>query len=166
MVQIALVMLICALAYRYGPGVAPQPADTGFEGRLAFVGVWLLVPALAVLAFTIVTMLYRLFSPDAIAGTRRPASRYLEINIRVTQNTLEQAFLAAVAWFGLALALPAGQLALIPVLAVLFGVGRILFWVGYQLDPAWRAIGFGLTALPTAIALLWLGSVALSGLSG
>ena len=35
-------------------------------------------------------------------------------------------------------------------------VGRILFWIGYQIHPVARAIGFGLTAVPTAVAIVWL----------
>lgn len=160
--QITLVVVICILAYQHGPDAAPQPRDSSLEGRLAFLAIWLLVPALAVFACTLITMLFRLFSRDAIDGTRRPQSRFLEINLRVTQNTVEQAFLAGLAWLGLTFALPQSQLSLIPVLAALFAAGRLLFWVGYQIDPVWRAIGFGLTALPTAVALLWLAWWALS----
>ncbi len=163
MLQILLVVLICLLAYVYGPRWAPQPDGAGVESRLEFLAVWLLIPAFAVFACTLVTMLHRLFSPQAIDGTRRPESRFLEINLRVTQNTVEQSFLAAAAWVGLAFALPAERLALIPVLAILFLTGRILFWLGYQVAPAWRATGFGLSALPTAVALLWLAWHAVSG---
>ena len=93
---------------------------------------------------------------DRIDGTPRPVSRFLQINLRVTRNTLEQAFLAVITWLGLAMTLPAERLTLIPVLAILFAAGRLAFWIGYQVSPAARAFGFGLTALPTAIALIVL----------
>jgi hypothetical protein len=48
-------------------------------------------------------------------------------------------------------------------LAVLFAVGRFLFWIGYQIHPIARAIGFGLTAVPTAIAIVWLAWRVLAG---
>jgi hypothetical protein len=98
----------------------------------------------------------RFLSPDAFDGTRTPKSRFMEINIRVTQNTLEQVVLAVIAWVGLAFTLAPERLGILPVLASLFGVGRLLFWVGYQIAPIARAIGFGLTAVPTAVAMLWL----------
>jgi hypothetical protein len=156
LVQIAIVWIVCVLAYVYGPSIAPGPATTDLGGRLSFLAGWLLVPALVLLATVMVTMCVRFLSPSAIDGTRAPASRFLEINLRVTQNTLEQSVLAIVAWFGLALTLPPGRLDLIPVAASLFGIGRILFWAGYQLRPLARAIGFGLTFVPTVAALVWV----------
>jgi hypothetical protein len=140
----------------YGVPLAPRPEVGDVQGRLVFAAQWLIVPGLMLLASVMVTMFTRFVSRDAFDGTRTPGSRFLEINIRVTQNTLEQVVLAAIAWIGLALALPAERLGVIPVLAALFAVGRILFWVGYQIDPVARAIGFGLTLVPTAVALIWL----------
>jgi hypothetical protein len=101
-------------------------------------------------------MSVRFVSGDAIDGTRTPVSKFMEINLRVTQNTLEQVVLATIAWVGLALTLPSERLGLIPVLAVLFAIGRLLFWIGYQVVPIARALGFGLTAVPTAVAMIWL----------
>jgi hypothetical protein len=98
----------------------------------------------------------RFFLPDAIDGSRAPESRALEINLRYNQNTLEQTVLAALAWTGLALALPHERLALIPALAVLFVIARALFWIGYLIAPGARAIGFGLTFYPTVAAFIWL----------
>jgi hypothetical protein len=155
-VQIVLVWLICGLAFVYGPSVAPGPESTDTPGRLVFVAQWLLVPGLTLLLCIVVTMSTRVLSQDAFDGTRTPKSRFMEINLRVTQNTLEQVVLAVIAWVGLALTLSAERLGILPVLAALFGVGRLLFWAGYQIDPIMRAVGFGLTAVPTAVAMLWL----------
>ena len=47
-------------------------------------------------------------------------------------------------------------LGLIPVLAVLFGFGRLAFWIGYLMTPWGRAFGFGLTFYPTVAAYAWL----------
>lgn len=156
LIQIALVWLICGLAFLYGPAVAPRPEIADIPARLAFAAQWLLVPGLTLLLCIVVTMSTRFLTQDAFDGTRTPASRFMEINLRVTQNTLEQVVLAVIAWVGLALALAPDRLGLIPVLAALFAIGRILFWVGYQMDPLARAVGFGLTAVPNAVALLWL----------
>ena len=64
--------------------------------------------------------------------------------------------LAAIAGTGLALALPEEDLSLIPRLAVLFGVGRIAFWIGYLIAPWARGFGMGLTVYPTFGAFAWL----------
>ncbi|HEX2592054.1 MAG TPA: MAPEG family protein [Rhizomicrobium sp.] len=129
--------------------------DTSAD-RLAFALKWLLVPALALMVGIGVMANRRFFSTDAMDGTRTPASSSLEINLRYIQNTLEQTVLVAVAWSLLALELPLDRLGLIPVLAVLFGVGRFAFWIGYLLAPWARAFGFALTFYPTVVALIWL----------
>ena len=41
-------------------------------------------------------------------------------------------------------------------MAVLFVLGRILFWVGYHTNPYLRAFGFGITFYPTVVAYAWL----------
>ena len=139
------------LALRFAPPLGDDDAS-----RLAFAARWLLVPALCLLAGVGMMANRRFFSDDAIDGTRVPENRSLEINLRYNQNTLEQAVLAAAAWIGLALVLPHERLGLIGMLACLFALGRVLFWLGYLIAPWARAVGFGLTFYPTAIALVWL----------
>jgi hypothetical protein len=129
--------------------------------RLAFAAHWLLVPALCLLAGVVAVSSRRGFMAGAIDGTRTPANRGLEINLRYNLNTLEQTVLAGIAWTGLSVALPRGQLYLIPAMALLFGVGRATFWIGYLVNPMGRAFGMVLTALPTVIALVWLARAAL-----
>lgn len=156
LIQIAIVVAACWYAYQYGPALAPLPETSDTAARLAFVAEWLLIPGLA-LAFGVALMANnRFFNADTIDGSRTPASRVGEINLRYNQNTLEQTVLAAIAWLGLALALPVERLGLIPVLAVLFGVGRVLFFIGYLIAPIGRAIGFGFSFYPTIVALVWL----------
>ena len=135
------------------PGVS-LPDDEP-AARLAFVGHWLLLPGLSLLV-GIVAAGRRGFIPDAIDGTRTPASHSLEINLRYNLNTLEQVVLAAIAWIGLALTLPHHSLNLIPAMAVLFLFGRLSFWIGYLLMPIGRAFGMVLTVLPTLLAYGWL----------
>jgi uncharacterized membrane protein (UPF0136 family) len=80
----------------------------------------------------------------------------LDITLRYNRNTLEQVVLAAIAWTGLALALPHEQLKLISAMAIAFFIGRVLFWIGYLITPVGRAFGLGLTFYPTIAALVWL----------
>ena len=150
-------MAVVAIAGWLAPSVRAHfalPVDDSGD-RLAFALKWLLIPGLAHLA-GIVVAVRRGFIAGAIEGTRSPANYALEINLRYNQNTIEQTLLAVVAWTGLALALPREQLVVIPVMATLFGVGRLTFWIGYLLHPLGRAFGMVLTALPTVIAFGWL----------
>lgn len=157
----AAAAIACVLAcWAYAPlllrGIA-LPADD-MASRLAFVAGWLLVPGWCLLA-GVFGAARRGFYPDAIDGTRTPSAHTLEINLRYNQNTIEQAILAAIAWFGLAVVLPHHELVLIPGMAILFAIGRATFWIGYALHPIARTFGMTLTAIPTIIAfavLTWM----------
>jgi hypothetical protein len=160
----AMAFLVVILVWFYAPPFFAQmtlPPDD-VAARLAYVAHWLLVPGLTLLAGVWVAA-RRGFFPDAIDGTRTPVSHNLEINLRYNQNTLEQVVLAAIAWTGLALALPRAQLFLIPEMALLFGVGRLAFWIGYLIYPMGRAFGMVLTILPTIGAFGWLVWQAIDG---
>ena len=131
------------------------PADDA-ASRLAFAARWLLLPGLTLAAGVQAAAGWRGSVPGAMDGTRTPANHALEINLRYNQNTLEQTVLAAIAWAGLALALPHAGLVLIPAMAALFALGRTSFWIGYLLNPLARAFGMVVTALPTLLAYGWL----------
>jgi uncharacterized membrane protein YecN with MAPEG domain len=134
---------------------AQVPVGDDTAARLGFVATWLLLPGIALL-IGVVGAARRGFYADAIDGTRNPASPALEINLRYNTNTVEQVVLAAIAWGGLAMVLPHAQLALIPVLSVVFLIGRVTFFIGYLITPIGRAYGMVLTILPTYGAYLWL----------
>jgi hypothetical protein len=156
---IALGMLaavaVCLTGWRLGLGHGTA-ADPGTAERLALAWRWMLVPALSLLVGIGFTANRRFRSEAAIDGGGAPAGSAFDINLRYNLNTLEQTALTAVAWSGLALALKPENLSLIPVLAGLFGAGRIAFWIGYLIAPWGRAFGLGLTFYPTAVALVWL----------
>ena len=134
----------------------PLPDGDDQAARLAFVAYWLLLPGLALFAGIAVVANRRFFTTDAIDGERNSQSRLIEIALRYNQNTLEQTVLAAIAWMGLALALSHDMLKLIPAMAIAFVVGRALFFIGYLIAPAARALGMGLSAYPSFAALIWL----------
>jgi hypothetical protein len=155
-VQIAIVMLFSWAAFVFGPAMMPQPLAIDTASRLAYAVQWLLIPGLVLLVLTLTTAQYRFFNKPYIDGTRSDLPPFLEINLRTTQNTLEQTMLAVITWPALALMLPPERLGLIPVTSILFGAGRVMFWIGYQLHPLARIFGFALSSVPTALALLWL----------
>jgi len=50
--------------------------------------------------------------------------------------------------------MPASWQAVIPAAAILFFIGRVLFWRGYARGAPGRALGFALTFYPTVAMLL------------
>ncbi|HTW34835.1 MAG TPA: hypothetical protein VMD53_09470 [Rhizomicrobium sp.] len=156
-IGMAAAVLVLLIFWQQLPNLnLPLPDGDDRAARLAFAAQWLLLPALALFAGIAVIANQRFFVADAIDGARSSESRLIEITLRYNQNTLEQTVLAAIAWMGLALALPHGMLALIPAMAIAFIVGRALFWIGYLIAPVARAFGLGLSAYPTFAALVWL----------
>ena len=108
---------------------------------------------------------YRFFSADDIHGG---ASNSATANARrlqaMLQNTLEQAFLAVVA-YGVWIALSDVRLGVLPALfALYFSAGRILFFRGYAGGAAARALGFALTFYPSASLIVAATLVALARL--
>jgi hypothetical protein len=137
------------------PNLPAVPA--GAEQRLA---IWLAASVSASLWLVIGVALlarHRFFSPADIDGggltEGTPTARLLQSLI---QNTLEQAVLAIPAygaWLWLA---PEGRRGLVIVCAGLFGLGRLLFFLGYRFGAPARALGFTLTFYPTVGLYLFL----------
>jgi hypothetical protein len=95
----------------------------------------------------------RFFSRDDIQGAGfYPPSERIAIPVAILQNTLEQTVLAMGAHLSLATVLIGQELVLLPLLALLFCVGRAAFWVGYRGGAGQRAFGFALTFYPTLVA--------------
>jgi hypothetical protein len=156
---IALVLVCWAYAPFLLRDITP-PADD-IASRLAFAVGWLLVPGWCLFA-GVFGASRRGFYANAIEGTRTPSARTLEINLRYNQNTVEQSILAAIAWLGLAVAMPREQVILIAGMAILFAVGRVTFWVGYLMHPMARTFGMTITVIPTIFAFAALTWIALS----
>lgn len=154
--MLAAVVAIVTAVWAIPPWLAPIEAASAGD-RLALAARWMLVPALCLAAGVGFVSAWRFGRRDALGEASTGANLALRYNL----NTLEQAFLAGVAWAGLALSLRPEQLTLIPVLAGLFGVGRLTFAIGYAIAPPFRAFGMGLTAYPTYAALAWLAVQAL-----
>ncbi len=132
------------------------PADD-LKARLAFVATcdllvvfWLLI-AVGSLAR------HRFFSPEDIdGGGLTEATEAARIRQALLQNTLEQVVLALAVHLTGAVLLPTAWLPVLPAAAILFALGRFLFWRGYRRGAAARALGFGLTFYPTILLFLLL----------
>jgi len=122
------------------PGVAGLPAE-----RLGY-GLRANVFALLPLFIMIATVGNSRFLSEAIDPTRHAESRSMEIDGRVVDNTLQQNFLFAIASLALSTVAPSQHLQVVWACAIVFVLARACFWVGYRLNPLYRAPGMAATA--------------------
>jgi len=125
------------------------PADEA-GARLAWALQWAVLPTLTLMVSIMRVANHRFDSPDDIDGSGLTVGTDRVLVLRaILQNTLEQAVLAVAAYLIWAAVMPHSWLRAIPVAALLFVTGRMLFARGYQRGASGRAMGFGLTAYPT-----------------
>ena len=86
------------------------------------------------------------FMSEAIDPTRHAESRSMEIDGRVADNTLQQNFVFAIATLALSTVVPLQHLQSVWACAIVFVVARGCFWLGYRLNPLYRAPGMAATA--------------------
>jgi uncharacterized membrane protein YecN with MAPEG domain len=107
---------------------------------------------------------HRFFTPadiDGGAGSEGTSgARVLQATL---QNTLEQVVLAVGTHAIWAATMPRAWQAAVPAAALLFVVGRILFWKGYAQGAAARAVGFALTFYPSVVMLVTMAAHFLYG---
>jgi hypothetical protein len=137
--------------------LAPQvwsfsgPAGEGMADRLAFAFQWQVWGALVLLAMIGLIAGSRPLAVDVIDGNDR--AERLAVQVRIQRNTLEQLVLMIVAHVALATLLPASQLVIIPTLVTLFVIARVVYWIGYSINPLYRTLGFVATFYPNIGAL-------------
>jgi hypothetical protein len=151
--SLAFTVTILALAGGYLFLAMPLHVADSVADRLVFALRVDIVPLLWLLA-AIVNVGYRRFlSRDDIQGAGfYPPSERLAIPVAILQNTLEQTVLAIGAHLVLATLLIGEELTILPLLALLFCIGRAIFWAGYGSGAGQRAFGFALTFFPTVVA--------------
>lgn len=156
-IALGLATLLAAFATLYG--LLPEPAlaagDTA--ARLGFACRSVLLACLPLLAMIAAVGNAR-FRSAAIDPLRGAESRTLSVDARVLDNSLQQAFVFAIASLALASVLPDGALRALSAAAIVFATARVAFWVGYRLHPLWRAPGMAATFylnLGLAAAALW-----------
>jgi len=136
---------------------APLIADTAAD-RLAYALRWAVPPAL--LFFVMVAAVGNArFNSEAIDPTLGRESHKMVVDGRVADNTLQQLMLFLVGMLALAVTLPIHRLSIIVAVSITFVIVRIAFWIGYRIQPVYRAFGFASTAymnLGMLIAALWL----------
>jgi hypothetical protein len=98
---------------------------------------------------------HRFFSPEDIdGGGLHAGSERARLLQSLLQNTLEQAVLAVLVYSAWAISMPASALSVVPLAAMAFAVGRILFFMSYSKGAPARALGFTLAFYPSVGMLL------------
>jgi len=132
------------------PAIADLPGD-----RLAYAlraNIVAIVPLFIMLA----TVANARFLSEAIDPTRRAESRSMEIDGRVADNTLQQNFVFAIASLALSTVVPLQHLQVVWACAIVFVAARVVFWLGYRLNPLYRAPGMSATAYLNLSMILYL----------
>lgn len=151
---VMMVVLVWAIA-TYLP--VPNIPDN-FGARLAYALRWSVVAALPFF-FMIAAVGNARFLGEAIDPTQNKEDRKLVVNGRVADNTTQQFLLFLVGVLALSTVLPIQRISYVPAVAITFVICRLIFWVGYRIQPLYRAPGFASTAylnLFMLIAVLWI----------
>ncbi len=85
------------------------------------------------------------FLSEAIDPTRHAESLAMQIDGRVAENTLQQTVLFTIASLALGTRVPVQHLQVLWALAIVFVLARVCFWIGYRINPLYRAAGMSAT---------------------
>ena len=105
---------------------------------------WNVLPLMSVFGSMLIVSLSRMFS-DAINPLKGKESEKLIINKNILQNSLEQFVLFFASSMAFVTLCPKPCLKAIPIMAIIFLLGRVLFRIGYHKDPLQRGAGFAVT---------------------
>jgi uncharacterized MAPEG superfamily protein len=139
--------------------VLPPPLRVATVGdRLVYAFRWAAFAALPLVAMIGAVGNARATSA-AIDPTLDLESKAMIVNGRVADNSFQQYVLFLAGSLALAASLPPAHIQVIGAAAIVFVAARILFWIGYRIDPLYRAFGFAATFylnLGLLIAGFWL----------
>ncbi|MEG4147585.1 MAPEG family protein [Microcoleus sp. Pol12B5] len=132
----------------------PLPPFHSAESRLIFALRCPIFPVLMLFA-GIVAVGNGRFSSPAINPLANAESEAMRINLRYLSNTLEQFVLFFVGSLILSTFLDTYSIKLMPILAILFVLGRMAFWIGYLKEPIELAFCLGVTLYPNIAVLIY-----------
>jgi hypothetical protein len=122
------------------PALAPGAATAE---RIAFALRWDALAILPLFAMIVAVGNARALS-EAIDPTAGKESRAMLINGRVIDNTVQQYLLFLMATLAVA-ASDGARMSVVSASAAIFIVVRLAFWIGYRIDPLYRAFGMSST---------------------
>lgn len=149
--------LFCAVWFFVGKHVLEfTPVHwESYSERFAFLMRTMIFVSLPLLCGIIAIAVQRL-DPRNVIGQKLRTDTPADINKRYIANTIEQMMLFFFCHAALIYYMPKDEAISLLLLASLFIVGRIIFWVGYHRDKFIRALGFGITFYPIVGAYLWI----------
>lgn len=151
---VVVTLLALALAIVAAPGVL-LPGDNDAASAIAHALRWDILLVLWLAANIAMLARHRFFTPaDIDGGGLSDGTSTARILQSILQNTLEQVVLALSVHLVWAATMPWRWQAAIPAAAMLFFLGRVLFWRGYARGAPARALGFALTFYPTVAMLV------------
>lgn len=127
--------------YRAWP--APEGLATAAQ-RVTYTLQWEAIAALPLLVAVIAVGNNRFLS-EAIDPTLNKEDLATQINGRVVENTLQQLVLFVLGTLALSVGLEQEQMGIIPAAVIVFVLARGAFWIGYRLNPLYRAFGMAAT---------------------
>ncbi len=86
------------------------------------------------------------FLSDAIDPLKHKESKEMEVDGHVVDNTLQQNFVFFVGTLALASVIPPACTKVLIAVTIVFVVARLAFWLGYRINPLYRAPGMSATA--------------------
>jgi uncharacterized membrane protein YecN with MAPEG domain len=138
----------------------PNLPEVASDDRYAWETTWLACAALAALWLLIAVGRlagHRFFTPEDIdGGGLSDGTAKAKLLQSLVQNTLEQVVLAVIAYGAWLRLMPGERAGLVIVCAIMFSIGRLLFFAGYARGAPWRALGFTMTFYPTVGLYLFL----------
>ena len=140
---IVLVGILYGGYYHVPEGVIPLPQSDDFSARMLYTFRCFLFPALFLLVAISLTGRRR-----AQVGALNPLTgneAAMELSKKRLNNTLEQTFIYVMFVVFLTTLLEREEMKLVLLSTTLFVVGRIMFWVGYGIHPAYREAGIVVT---------------------
>ena len=81
----------------------------------------------------------------AIDPTLGLESKAMIVDGRVADNSFQQYLLFLAGSLALAASLPPERIQIVGAAAIVFVAARLAFWIGYRIDPLYRAFGFAAT---------------------
>jgi len=136
--------------------VLPAPAIADAPGeRLAYA---LKANILAVVPYFVmlITIGNSRFLSEAIDPTRHAESESMQVDGRVADNTQQQLLVFAIASLAVSTVVPLPHLQVVWACAIVFVVARCVFWLGYRVNPLYRAPGMSGTAYMNLFMILYV----------
>jgi hypothetical protein len=136
--------------------VLPTPAIADALGERLAYALRANIVAVLPLFIMFITIGNSRFLSEAIDPTRRAESSSMEIDGRVADNTFQQNFVFAIASLAVSTVVPLNQLQVVWACTCVFVVARAAFWLGYRINPLYRAPGMSATAYMNLSMIVYL----------